>query len=91
MVSDQPAMHGPDAPRRNELGFHVSSVPRRRLCSKRSHSDHVRRNLAPQMPLAIEANLVYWFMNASRTVPVGPLRCFAMMISASPRASESGL
>ncbi len=25
---------------------------------------------------------VYWFMNASVTVPIGPLRCFAMMISA---------
>ena len=25
---------------------------------------------------------VYWFMNASVTDPIGPLRCFAMMISA---------
>jgi hypothetical protein len=30
-------------------------------------------------------------MNARRTFPVGPLRCFATMISAVPWSADSGL
>ena len=34
---------------------------------------------------------VYSPMNVSRTVPIGPLRCLLMMISATPLSAESGL
>jgi hypothetical protein len=42
-------------------------------------------------PRANDANFVYWLMNARRTLPVGPLRCFATWSSASPFSSVSGL
>jgi len=45
----------------------------------------------PCGPRAIEANFVYWFMNARCTVPVGPFLCLATISSASPFASESWL
>ncbi len=34
---------------------------------------------------------VWWSTKASSTLPVGPLRCFAMRISAIPRSGDSAL
>ena len=42
-------------------------------------------------PAARFSNRVYCLRNASRTVPVGPLRCLPMMISAMPSASGCAL
>jgi hypothetical protein len=59
--------------------------------SRIDRSYATRGNRQPCGPRAIDANFVYWFMNARWTVPVGPFLCFATMSSASPLASESWL
>ena len=40
---------------------------------------------------AMFSNSARWGRNASSALPVGPLRCLAMMISALPRSSDSWL
>jgi hypothetical protein len=40
-------------------------------------------------PSALDSNRVELFKNASLTVPVGPLRCFRMISSATPSSSGS--
>jgi hypothetical protein len=57
----------------------------------RNGADPTSGDRQPGAPRAIEANFVYWFMNARCTVPVGPLRCFATISSASPFCSVSWL
>ncbi|XQU70380.1 hypothetical protein OJJOAM_003111 [Cupriavidus sp. H18C1] len=46
------------------------------------------KNAGPPLKLS---NLVNWPRKVSRTVPIGPLRCLPMMISAVPLSCESGL
>ena len=45
----------------------------------------------PYTRRAREANLVYCSIQASWTLPVGPLRCLPTMTSAMPLSSDSGL
>ena len=72
---------GPGRGRRRRRGR------RRARPGARSTTD-VRR--APQSR-AMLANFVRWSRNASRVMPVGPLRCLATITSAVPRWSDSGL
>ena len=76
---------------RRESTTHGRDVRSVKILRSRSYRDRSCNRSEPyEFPMARFSNLVNSRMNASLTVPVGPLRCLPMISSATPCASGGG-
>ena len=72
-------------------GCHVADEQRATQRQDQVRDEIFAKKHGVQFSWAMSAKSVYCGMNAKRAVPVGPLRCFATMISAMPRSAVSSL